>query len=83
MSQPRRFTLERYRDISGVSGVGTVAWGIEWPDGVVALHWMGAWPTSVVFYERGMAAVTHIHGHDGATQIVYVDVSEEDSNGPL
>lgn len=73
MKTPRRFNLERTVDISGVSGVGTVAWGVSWPDGVAVLHWTGNWPTSVVFYERGMDAIKHIHGHDGATQIVWLD----------
>lgn len=69
----RRFHLERDVDISGVSGTGVVAEGVEFSDGTVALRWCSEWPTSVVFHDRGMAAVEKIHGHSGATRIVWDD----------
>jgi hypothetical protein len=69
----RRFELHRTVDVSGVSGTGVVADGIVFPDGIAVLHWRGEWPTSVVWYERGVEAVEHIHGHNGATHIVWVD----------
>jgi len=69
----RRFELQRDVDVSGVSGTGVVADGIEFPDGTVSLRWRGEWPTSVVFHDRGMDSVKHIHGHGGATRVVYVD----------
>lgn len=66
---PRSFWLVRDEDVSGVSGTGIVATGVEFPDGVVALRWKGDWPTSVVFHERGIASVIEIHGHKGRTHI--------------
>ena len=69
----RRFELQRDTDITGVSGVGVVAEGVVFSDGTVALRWRGEWPTSVVFHDRGIEAVDHIHGHGGATRVVYVD----------
>lgn len=69
----RRFQLERDVDVTGVSGVGVVAEGVEFTGGVVALRWTSDWPTSVVFHDRGMAAVEAIHGHSGATRIVFLD----------
>ena len=69
----RRFELHRDVDVTGVSGTGTVAEGVVFSDGVVCLHWVGDWPSSVVHYERGMAAVEVIHGHDGRTRIVWLD----------
>jgi hypothetical protein len=71
---PRRFVLERDVDVSGLSGTGVVADGVVFPDGIVALHWRGDWPTSVVFYERGISAVLHLHGHGGATRIEWLDL---------
>jgi hypothetical protein len=68
-----RFVLERHTDVSGVSGVGVVAEGIQFSDGVVALRWLGGNPTSVVFHDNGIESVKAIHGHNGATQIVWVD----------
>jgi hypothetical protein len=74
----RQFELHRDIDESGVSGVGVVAWGVEFPDGVVALRWISDWPTSVVFHDRGMAAVEAVHGHGGKTRIVWVDRADVD-----
>jgi hypothetical protein len=70
---PRTFVLRRHQDISGVSGVGDVAWGVEFPDGTVVLRWNSAWPTSVVFFDRGIEAVRAVHGHDGRTVIHWLD----------
>lgn len=70
----RRFVLQRNEDVTGVSGTGVVAEGVEFSeDGVVALRWLGGFPTSVVFHERGMESVEAVHGHSGATQIVWLD----------
>lgn len=69
----RRFELHRDTDISGVSGTGVVADGVAFPDGTVALRWRSAWPTSVVFHDRGVEGVEAIHGHGGATRIVWLD----------
>jgi hypothetical protein len=68
---PKPFVLRRNTDVSGVSGTGIVAQGVEFQDGTVALRWMSAWPTSVVFHDKGIDAVRAIHGHDGATEIVF------------
>jgi len=69
----RRFVLRRVEDVSGVSGTGDVAEGVVFRDGTVALRWLSAWPTSVVFHDRGMEAVDAVHGHSGKTQIVFLD----------
>lgn len=69
----RRFVLQRDEDVSGVSGTGAVADGVEFSSGVVALTWGGGWPTSVVFHERGIESVLHVHGHGGSTRLVWLD----------
>lgn len=69
----RRFELHRDQDPGGVSGTGVVADGVAFPDDVVMLRWRGAWPTSICWYDRGIAAVEHIHGHGGRTRLVWVD----------
>ena len=75
----RAFVLHRDADISGVSGTGVVAEGVEFSDGVVALRWIvppgvpgHGFPTSVVFHDNGIQSVEKIHGHSGATRIVWV-----------
>jgi hypothetical protein len=69
----RSFHLVRDTDVSGVSGTGIVAEGVEFSSGVVALTWLSDWPTSVVFHDRGIESVQAIHGHNGATRIVFTD----------
>lgn len=63
----------RQQDESGVSGTGTVAYGIRWPEpnGRVTLGWVADKHdfTSVATYS-GMEAVESIHGHGGKTTIV-------------
>lgn len=75
---PRAFVLVRDDDVTGVSGTGVVAQGVEFTDGTVAMRWASAWPTSVVFHDRGIEGVEAIHGHDGATRIVWCDQPEAD-----
>lgn len=70
---PRAFRLVRDHDETGVSGTGIVAEGVEFSDGTVALRWLTEWPTSVVFHDRGIQAVRKVHGHNGATRIVFLD----------
>jgi hypothetical protein len=80
----RRFVLRRYNDPTGISG--DIAQGVLFPptsyeagngagpeDGVVALRWLTEWPTSVVFHDRGLQSVRSVHGHSGATRIIFLD----------
>jgi hypothetical protein len=68
---PHPFILERTEDVSGVSGIGIVAEGVEFTGGVVALRWLSDWPTSVVFHDKGIDSVVSVHGHDGRTRVVW------------
>lgn len=70
---PRRFLLVRDVDETGISGVGIVAEGLRFTDGVVVLRWTGAYPTSVVFHDRGVESVEAVHGHNGKTRIEWLD----------
>lgn len=78
---PRPFVLLRRTDVTGVSGTGVVAEGVEFADGSVALRWLSEWPTSVVFHDRGIASVEHVHGHGGATEVVWLDDPQTDAHG--
>lgn len=68
IERPRCFQLVRHVDVSGVSGTGVVAEGIEWSDGTVTLRWAGRYPTTTV-WQHGIDAVIAVHGHDGASTI--------------
>lgn len=67
----RRFYLERSKDSSGVSGIGTVADGCEFPSGKITLAWRGSWPSIGVY--DSMKHVLAIHGHGGDTEVVWLD----------
>lgn len=69
----RTFKLLRHTDISGISGTGVVAEGAVWSDGGVVLHWTGRWPTTTVWEHGGIEAVVAIHGHEGASEIIWDD----------
>ena len=62
------FVLRREEDVTGVSGVGIVAYGVQFPDGTVALRWGGERPSTVV--HESMDNVRAIHCHNGKTQVV-------------
>lgn len=65
--QARLFRLVRHTDPSGVQGTGTLAEGVEWSDGAVALRWRGPWPSTSTW--DGVDAVLAVHGTGGRTQI--------------
>ena len=71
----RLFQLVRDEDVTGVSGTGVVAEGVEFSGGVVVLQWLTKWPTSVVFHDRGIESVEAIHGHGGATRIEWLPLT--------
>jgi hypothetical protein len=75
-SGPRCFQIVRHIDVSGVSGTGVVAEGVEWSDGTVTLRWRGRYPTTTV-WQDGVDALIAVHGHDGASTIRWLDTATE------
>lgn len=70
----RRFYLERSEDPTGVSGIGIIAWGIEFESGWVALHFDPCLKgVGSIYAYRDLADMFILHGHSGKTQIVWVD----------
>lgn len=66
----RPFVMRRYHDVSGRSGTGYPAVGIEFPDGVCVMGWLTD-INSVSVYDC-LDEVQNIHGHGGSTQVRYV-----------
>lgn len=65
------FTLQRTEDVSGVSGTGTVAEGVEFSDGTVVIRWsVPDLPKSTVVWDS-LDSALEIHGHDGRTSVVW------------
>ncbi|MEV7684500.1 hypothetical protein [Streptomyces bungoensis] len=67
---PRLFVLRRDHDVTGVSGPGDVADGVQWPDGSVVLRWRERPSTSVW---DSLDLMLSVHGHDGATRAVWAE----------
>jgi len=66
----RFFYLHRKNDVSGVSGAGIVANGVEFDSGKVALTWVKTdW--GVVGVYDNIKAVDKVHGHGGDTEVIY------------
>lgn len=71
MAALRRFELHRHEDETGISGTGVIAEGISFSDGTAALRWKSKLKSTAVY--GSMDDVEKIHGHDGKTEIVYLD----------
>jgi hypothetical protein len=63
------FELHREEDVSGVSGVGVVAEGVQFHDGTVVIRWFGDDASTVVWPD--IASAEKVHGHGGRTRIVW------------
>jgi hypothetical protein len=72
----RLFTLQRDEDVTGVSGTGTVAHGVQWPDGTVAMRWLSNTASTVLWHS--IADAIAVHGHDGRTRVVWADQQQSD-----
>lgn len=68
---PRTFILYRVTDISGISGTGVVAEGVQFSDGVCVCRWTTETATTTMY--ANIQDVEEIHGHDGATKIIWGD----------
>lgn len=67
----RRFELHRKVDESGVSGVGTIAEGVEFTQGRVVLTWLAGTQGTTLF--DSVDDVLKVHGHGGKTVIEWID----------
>lgn len=66
-----RFVLDRTEDHSGVSGVGLVAEGVMFSDGTAALRWVVGLRSTALY--NSMNDLVAIHGHNGSTQVRWLD----------
>lgn len=71
LSNMKRFVLKRDVDVSGTSGTGVVAEGVQFSNGSCTIHWISQFES--VENVANIAVVEEIHGHDGKTEIVWID----------
>jgi len=67
----RRFMLCRLDDVSGVSGTGKVAEGVQFSTGKCAIAWLSITPSVSIF--DGVDELMAVHGHEGKTELVWMD----------
>ena len=65
----KTFTLYRMRDISGTSGTGTVAEGVQFSDGTCVIRWLTLKASTAVY--NSIEDIESIHGHNGATVVLW------------
>lgn len=65
----RTFHLQRDSDPSGVTGVGIVAIGVQFPNGRCVISWVD-YCSAIGVYEN-IQQLTAIHGHGGNTKVVW------------
>lgn len=70
----RTFEFHRDYDVTGYSGTGVVAEGVTFDDGVTVVHWRGERRSTVVW--QSVEDAIAVHGHDGATRLVWTDYRE-------
>lgn len=70
-SSPRTFELVRHHDVSGQTGTGVVAEGVQFTDGTAALRWRGGHPATAVW--PNVEEILAVHGHEGASEIRWLD----------
>lgn len=63
----RKFILRRLEDVSGISGTGVVAEGVEFHDGQVVMSWFGKYHSLEI--HPNIQQLHVIHGHGGKTVI--------------
>lgn len=81
-TEMRKFVLVRTQDVSGISGTGIVAQGIEFGNGSCALTWMTPYRCAATY--ESIKALEHVHGHGGSTQVVWEDqVAMWDPENPI
>ncbi len=73
----RRFNLVRAIDVTGISGTGIVAQGVEFDTGKTVINWCSRDIKSVTMYDS-IDDVLRIHGHGQATTIEFLEEKDDD-----
>ena len=70
-AKSRLFFLMRLEDESGVSGLGNVAVGVQFPSGNCVIEWLVE-PHTHGWYDN-VEDVVRVHGHGGKTIVCWED----------
>jgi hypothetical protein len=72
---PRRFALVRHVDYTGVSGIGVVAYGVQFGDGHVVLRWRSRHPSTISW--ASLDDLLTVHGHGDGTTVQWIDSADD------
>jgi hypothetical protein len=72
----RRFQLHRSEDVTGLSGTGIVAEGLQFTAGGCVIMWLSE-HTSLGIY-ASIQEIEAIHGHGGKTIVKWIDDVQND-----
>ncbi len=64
----KTFYLLRHEDLHGHAGLGVVAEGIIFDNGMCAMYWLSDYPTVTVFPK--ITVVKKLHSHEGRTEVI-------------
>lgn len=67
----KTFYLLRHSDVNGLSGTGVVAIGSLYPNGEAHMLWVSF--KSSFEMHKSIDALIDIHGHQGATELIWGD----------
>lgn len=79
----RRWLMIREEDISGVSGIGIVAEGVEFSNGWVAVTWDSRYTSVTVYSSISVAQTVHSHKGQHETKVVFIDNLDEEEKDEL
>lgn len=74
-SKVHRCALIRHEDVSGISGTGVVAYGVQFPDGTLVLRWDTKVRSTTVY--DSLEDLIEITGHGGRTTVELLDEMDE------
>jgi hypothetical protein len=73
----RRFVFDRKVDVTGISGTGVRVEGVVFSDGWGVSHWLDMppmnEPKTEVWHNPGVEPLKKISGHNGASEVVWLD----------
>ncbi len=79
----RRWLMIRDEDISGMSGVGIVAEGVEFSNGWVAVTWDSKFASVTIYQSISVAQTVHSHRGQHDTKIIFIDNLDEEEKDQL
>lgn len=71
----RLFHLHREKDPSGVSGIGIVAYGVQFPSGKCAVEWI-KFQNSINIFDS-VEEILRVHGHEETTKLVWKSINND------